>query len=184
MDDKTKRSNRFTLLILLLVFLAPAVGSWWLYVNAGHLHLGTTNKGEFVQPPRLIDTVGLGLPGDYFAHHLTLVYVSNAQCTADCRRALQLMRVTELSLGEQLTHAQQLYLASGTPDAAAVRADPGLMALNAAGRPALHAFDGANAPNYVYLVDPHGYVVLRYSLAQDPKSILQDMRHLFGQGEG
>lgn len=184
MDDKTKGSNRLTLLLLLLVFLAPALGSWLLYLNAGHLHLGTTNKGEFVQPPRLIDVSGLTLPRDFFAHHLTLVYVGGHHCATDCLRALQLMRVTELALGEQMAHAQRLFLAEGAPDEAAVKADPGLMALDANGQPALRAFDGTDAPEYVYLVDPHGYVVLRYSLNRDPKFILQDLRHLLGQGEG
>lgn len=184
MDEKTKRSNRRTLLLLLLVFLAPALGSWLLYTGVFHLKLGTTNKGEFVQPPRQIDTAGLALPQGYFAHHLTLVYVSGPGCTYDCLRALQVMRVTELALGEQMSQSQRLYLAEGKPDAAALKSDPALTAADAAGRAALRAFDGAEAPNYIYLVERNGYVVLRYSLAQDPKFILQDLRHLLGAGEG
>lgn len=184
MDEKIKRSNRRTLLLMLLVFLAPALGSWLLYTGVFHLNLGTTNKGEFVQPPRQIDTTGLVLPQDYFAHHLTLVYVSGPGCNAGCLHALDVMRVTELALGEQMSSSQRLYLAAGRPDAAVSKADPGLTAADASGRAALKAFDGADAPKYIYLVERNGYVVLRYSLAQDPKFILQDLRHLLGAGEG
>ena len=184
MNEETAKANRRTLLLLLLVFLAPALGAWLLYINAGHLHLGTTNKGEFVQPPRQVDVTGLALPQDYFAHNLTLVYASGPECAAECRRALGIMHVTELALGEQMSHAQRLYLAEGRPDADAVKGDAGLTAVDASGRAVLKAFDGADSSKYVYLVDPHGYVVLRYSLAQDPKWILQDLRHLLGAGEG
>lgn len=184
MNRAALKSNRRTLLLLLLVFLAPAVGSWLLYANVGHLHLSTTNKGEFVQPPRLLDGAGLGLPQDYFAHHLTLVYVSGAQCNADCRRALEVMRGTRLALGEQTAQVQRLYLSQGILAADITQSDPTLTGRDIHEAAALTGFDGAEAPKYIYLVDQHGYVVLRYALTQDPKFILQDLRHLLGAGEG
>ena len=184
MNEATAKANRRTLLLLLLVFLAPALGSWLLYLNVGHLHLGTTNKGEFLQPPRQLDLSGLALAPDAFAHHLTLVYVSGPDCAADCRRALEVMRGTQLALGEQTSQLQRLYLAAGKPAADVTGGDAGLTALDASGRAVLKGFDGADAPKYIYLVDQHGYVVLRYALSQDPKFILQDLRHLLGAGEG
>src|SRR5262249_15007151 len=151
--------------------------------NLDKVKLGTTNKGEFVQPPRAVDVTGLPLPADYFAHHLTLVYVGGAGCGADCRGALEAMQVSEVALGEKSRQGQRLYLAAGVPEAQ-VKQDPGLTALDATGRAALAAFDGEQAPKYVYLVDPKGYVVLRYPLSEDPKHILQDLRHLLGVSEG
>ena len=177
--DKKARNNRLTLLVLFLVFLTPALGSWLLYTFRAQVHLGTTNKGEFVNPPRAIDVTGLGLPTDYFAHHQTLIYVSGADCAADCEQALTVMRGTQLALGEQTSEVQRLYLAGGKP---ADAADKGLTVLDASGKPALAAFDGAEAPGYIYLADPNGYVVLRYKLSEDPKHILIDLRHLLGSG--
>ena len=183
MNEVQAKSNRRTLLLLLLVFLAPALGSWLLYANVGHLHLGTTNKGEFVQPPRLLDTAALGLPQDYFAHHFTLVYVSGAECAADCRRALQAMHGTQLALGEQTQQVQRVYLSQGILAADVTQGDPGLTGRDVKGDAVLKGFDGADAPKYIYLVDRNGYVVLRYSLTQDPKFILIDLRHLLGSSE-
>ena len=184
MNQATAKSNRRTLILLLLVFLAPALGSWLLYANVGHMHLSTTNKGEFVQPPRQLDVAGLGLPEGYFAHHLTLAYVSGAECGADCRRALEVMRATRLALGEQTSQVQRLYLSQGVLAADITQSDPGVTGRDVHGATALAGFDGTDAPKYIYLVDQHGYVVLRYALAQDPKFILQDLRHLLGAGEG
>lgn len=176
--DKNARKNRLTLLILFLVFLTPALGSWLLYTFRAQVHLGTTNMGEFVQPPRQIDVTGLGLPSGYFAHHQTLIYVSGPDCAADCKQALIAMQGTQLALGEQTSEVQRLYLAQGRP--AADAGDRGLTALDASGKPALAAFDGA--PAYIYLADQNGYVVLRYKLSEDPKHILIDLRHLLGSG--
>ena len=184
MNEAVAKSNRRTLLLLLLVFLAPALGSWLLYANVGHLHLGTTNHGEFVQPPRLLDAAGLGLSQDYFAHHLTLVYVSAQECSAECRRALEVIRSTRLALGEQTQQVQRLYLSQGIPVADITQSDPGLTGRDVKSDSVAKGFDGADAPNYIYLVDQHGYVVLRYALSQDPKFILLDLRHLLGAGEG
>jgi hypothetical protein len=184
MNEAIAKSNRRTLLLLLLVFLAPALGSWLLYANVGHLHLGTTNHGEFVQPPRLLDTANLGLSQDYFAHHLTLVYVSAQECSAECRRALEVIRSTRLALGEQTQQVQRLYLSQGIPVADIIQSDPGLTGRDVKGDSVAKGFDGVEAPKYIYLVDQHGYVVLRYALAQDPKFILLDLRHLLGAGEG
>ena len=178
--DKTARKNRLIILLLLAVFLAPALGSWLLYVNVDRLHLGTTNHGEFVQPPRPLDLTGLTLPADYFAHHFTLVYQSDPACEADCRRALDVMRGTQLALGEQMHNVQRLYLASGESAGDVTQGDPGLRGEDAAGKAVLRSFDGVDAPKYIYLVDTNGYVVMRYPLASDPKWILQDLRHLLG----
>jgi len=181
--DKTKRKNRLTLLLLLAIFLAPALGSWLLYANLDKLHLSTTNKGEFVQPPRPIDVTGLALPADYFAHRHTLIYVGGPDCAADCRRALQVMQGTQLALGEATGQVRRLYLAPNAGAAAAVQGDAGLTALDATGKAVLKAFD-ADASQYIYLADPNGYVVLRYKLSEDPKRILIDLRHLLGLSEG
>jgi hypothetical protein len=184
MNELQAKSNRRMLLLLLVVFLTPAVGSWLLYANVGHLHLATTNKGEFVQPPRLLDAAALGLPQGYFAHHFTLVYVSGSECAADCRRALQVMHGTQLALGEQARDVQRLYLSQGILAADVTQGDAGLTGRDVHGAAALQGFDGTTAPQYIYLVDRNGYVVLRYALAQDPKFILIDLRHLLGAGEG
>jgi len=184
MDEKTAKQNRLMLLLLLAVFLAPALGSWLLYANINRMHLATTNYGEFVQPARQLNLTGLTLPSGYFAHHFTLVYLSGPGCEAVCRQALMVMKSTQLALGEQVSSVQRLYLATGELAGDVTQGDPGLKGADAGGLPVLKGFDGADAPKYIYLVDTNGYVVMRYPIAGDPKWILQDLRHLLGVSEG
>ena len=178
------RKNRRTLLLLLLIFLAPVLGSWLLYANMDKVHLGTTQKGEIVQPPRLLDAAALGLPADWFAHHMTLVYAGGAGCDDSCRQALHVMQGTHLALGEQTDQVKLLYLSTGIPVADVTQGNPGLTGRDVGSAVLRAGFDGADAPKYIYLVDQHGYVVLRYPLSQDPKFILIDLRHLLGASEG
>jgi len=183
--ERTKlKKNRLTLLLLLLVFLLPALGSWLLYANRAHVHLGATNKGQFVQPPRQLDPAVIGLPADWFAHHLTLVYAGGDSCADACRQALHVMQGTRLALGEQTDQVRLLYLSAGIPVADVTQANPSLTGRDVKSDVLSSDFDGADAPKYIYLVDPNGYVVLRYPLAEDPKDILIDLRHLLGVSEG
>jgi hypothetical protein len=183
-EQANLKKSRLTLLLLLAVFLLPVLGSWLLYANMGRVHLGTTNKGEFVQPPRQLDTAALGLPTDWFAHHMTLVYAGGAGCDDACRGALRVMQDTRLALGEQTDQVKLLYLSSGIPVADVTQGNPGLIGRDVSSDVLRTGFDGADAPKYIYLVDQHGYVVLRYPLADDPKHILIDLRHLLGLSEG
>ncbi|HEY4127429.1 MAG TPA: hypothetical protein VGN70_05245 [Gammaproteobacteria bacterium] len=178
------RKSRRTLLLLLAIFLAPAIGSWLLYANMDKVHLGTTNKGEFLRPPRQLDVARLGLPADWFAHHLTLIYAGGTDCDTACRQALQAMEGTRLALGEETQQVQLLYLSQGIPVSDVVQSYPSLTGRDATADVERGGFDGADAPKYIYLADQHGYVVLRYPLAKDPKDILIDLRHLLGLSEG
>lgn len=183
-QDATLKKNRLTLLLLLAVFLVPALGSWLLYAYRDQVHLGTTNKGEFVQPARQLDPVGLGLPVSYFAHHQTLIYVGGLNCGAQCRDALKVMLATQQALGEKSGLVQRLYLGPGAPPRDLASSDPALTARGLIPGDTLRPFAIEDAAKYIYLADPNGYVVMRYSLAQDPKFILIDLRHLLGGSEG
>ena len=185
MDQQTAKKNRLTLLALLLVFLVPFLGAYWLYLHPGSVDLGTTNNGEFVQPARLLDATGIDLPKDYLtSHKWTLVYLGGTQCDADCEMALLTMRQTRLALGEKFDLVQRLYLVDGKPTSRAPEA--GLAVADVSRAPVLlKQFDEpASAAHYIYLVDPRGYLMMRYSLSDDPKGLLKDMRHLLGGGEG
>jgi len=194
MVDEVTQKNRRTMLLLVLVFVGPVLASWLLYLNAGRLGLPTTNQGEFMQPPRALAYGNLPLPltggslaADYLSsHRWTLVYLGGPDCAMDCQRALYVARATRLAMGEQADSVQRLYLVMGKPSTVeALRHDPGLTVVDASAEPVLlKQFDvPATAVHYLYVVDPHGYLVMRYSLDADPKGLLKDLRHLLGGGE-
>lgn len=194
MADEATRKNRRTILLLFLVFVAPLAASWLLYLNTDRLGLPTTNQGEFVKPPRALIYANLPLPltggslaSDYLSNHRwTLVYVGSPDCGADCEQALNVTRQTRLALGEQVDRVQRLYLVDGKPAKPGIlEQDTALTVADASGEGVLlRQFDPpAAADRSIYVVDPHGYLVMRYSLDADPKGLLKDLRHLLGGGE-
>jgi hypothetical protein len=200
MVEASLRRRRVTLLLLLLTFLAPLLGSWLLYINLDKVHLGTTNHGEFVQTPRALLFDGLPEPltggklnQDYFNSRWTLVYVGGPECAADCQQGLYDTRQVRYALGDKMDSVQRLYLVDGAPaEPQPLHAShPDLTVAevsSAPGAPVLKEFDAvtpdaAHNGGYIYVVDPHGYLVMRYSVHADPEDLLKDLKHLFGGGD-
>ena len=187
--------------ILAAVFVLPVIAAWLLYLNINNLHFGTTQHGEFVKPARQLNLAALPLPlaggtlaADYFKGRYTLVYLSASVCNPDCEEALILTRQTRLALGQKIESAQRLYLVQGTPanPAKLLREQPDLTVADVSGplgRSFISQFsmDGKSIPDigkYVYLVDPSGYYIMRYSISGPPEGLLKDLRQLLGQSGG
>lgn len=187
--------------ILAALFVLPMAAAWLLYLNIDHMHFNTNQHGEFVNPARqlVMPTLPLPLAGgtlakDYFKGRYTLVYLSAAICNPDCEEALILTRQTHIALGQKIEAVQRLYLVEGAPanPAKLLREQPDLTVADVSG-PAGEEFirqfssDGRSAPDigkYIYLVDPRGFYIMRYSISGPPEGLLKDLQHLLGQSGG
>ncbi|MDE2234937.1 MAG: hypothetical protein KGL13_07005 [Gammaproteobacteria bacterium] len=187
--------------VLSVVFLAPFLIAWILYLNINHFHFGTNQHGEFIKPAREISISPLPLPltgkslaVDYFNNHFTLVYISAATCNADCEEALYLTRQVRYAMGEKIEAIQRLYLVEGTPQNPGKlqreQADATVADVSGPGGASFirqFSLNGKSAPHvgrYIYLVDPRGFYIMRYSIAGKPEGLLKDLQHLLGQGGG
>lgn len=197
-----RRKPWIVVLILAAIFIIPVVAAWVLYLNIDRVNLGTTQHGEFIQPARALKVAALPLPltsgstlaPNYFDGKFTLVYMSGAFCNPDCEEALILTRQTRIALGPKIEAVQRLYLVDGAPanPAKLEREQPDLTVANVSGG-AGQAFarqfslDGESVPGsdkFIYLVDPRGFYILRYSIAGPPEGLLKDLKHLLGEGGG
>ena len=187
--------------VLSAIFLGPLLVAWVLYLNIDHFNFGTNQHGEFITPARELVTTPLSLPlsgkslaPDFFKNHYTLIYISTAACNADCEEALYLTRQVRYAMGQKIEAVQRLYLVEGTPldPAKLVReqADATIADIyDPSGRKFIQQFshDGRSLPDigkYIYLVDPRGFYIMRYSIAEDPEGLLRDLQHLLGQSGG
>lgn len=188
--------------ILAAIFVIPVVAAWVLYLNIDSAHLGTTQHGEFVQPARALQVAPLPLPmasgtlaANYFDNgRYTLVYMGGAFCNPDCEEALILTRQTRIAMGPKIESVQRLYLVDGAPanPTKLMRQQPDLTVASVAGT-AGQAFarqfslDGKRVPGsdkYIYLVDPRGFYIMRYSIDGPPEGLLKDLKHLLGEDGG
>ena len=181
MSDERRRRNRILLVGTFLFFFLPIVGAWLLNVFAPDWRpFGTTNYGALVQPVRPITAVGLrradgaALDAGYLNGRWTLVHIHEGACDGDCQDGLARLRQVQQALGDDMNRVQLLAVGddSGNDpgDATAVVAEPEWLA----------AFSFADPPTGpgIYLVDPQGYLMMRYPSDAEQRGVLTDLERL------
>jgi cytochrome oxidase Cu insertion factor (SCO1/SenC/PrrC family) len=186
-DPELHRRNFRTVFALGGLFLLPLVLSFWLYYGLHWHPPGSTNHGELIEPARPLPEVALtdaeGVANAHiFGGKWTLVYLGAGSCDADCHATLFFMRQTRLSLNNEMTRVQRVFLAtSACCDRDFLSHEhPGLRVLDAS-QPAAQALvaqfpqDRAQA---LYVVDPLGNLMMRYDARLPPKGLLEDLKRL------
>lgn len=173
---------RAKLLLVFAVFAAPIAASMLAYRYA---HVApTANHGELLLPPAQAPERAMeGADGKPFSFaglrgRWVLVAADAGACAEPCLAKLVAMRQVRLALGVNASRVTRVFLADDgrVPDGAAFAAFPGMeRAVLPAGAPAPGpAWDRG----HVYLVDPHGNVMMRWRTADDPKGMLRDLERL------
>ena len=180
--------NLRTLAVLAAIFLLPLVASFWMYYATDWRPAGRVNHGELITPPRALPRVELtvvtgGAHSELFHRHWTLVYVGRGTCDEACRQALLLMRQTRLSLNNEMTRVERVFLATADCCARAFfeQQHPGLVVMDASapqGGMLLSRFPAAQRETSVFIVDPLGNLMMRYDVSENPKGLLQDLQKL------
>lgn len=186
--ERRRRRARLTLVGLFALFMAPILIAYALNVlYPGWAPFGTSNRGELVEPARSVSAEklrpadGEPLAAAPFAEHWTLLTVHRAGCADACEQAMVRMRQTRLALGKDAIRLQR-WLVVPEPASAPVRAlverYPGarVLAAPAGWARLLEAPDGE--PGALYLVDPQGYLVLRYGPDLADDAVLKDLKRL------
>jgi len=178
-----RRKARRTLTLLALICAAPVLASYaayyWLKPQT------RTNYGELLAVP-LAEITGTRLDGTPF--HLSelggrwiLLLADGATCSQACERKLYATRQARTIQGRERERVVRVWLQpSGAPPPRAElsAAHPGLIFVR--GDPqqwgALPGPGGAEAN--IYLVDPHGNLVLRYPADPDIRRLARDLERL------
>lgn len=186
--DDGKRADavwlaRASLVALCALFMLPILGALVLNIVAPHwLPFGQVNRGLLVEPAVMAELGkvkpkdgGPAGPLDKEAVW-TLVHVGPAPCDAICQQALLSIRQARLALGKDAKRVDRWWLVTGPlgPDTV-VRArelDPGVRV----GSFDIHSPLRREFP--IQLVDPAGYLILRYEDAGAATDVLKDMKRL------
>lgn len=181
-----KKTTFFAVLAVffLPVFIAVALNSSWLNWHSSR----TKNHGELIQPPMelpgfSIDTVsGATVGRDDLKDRWQLLHYQPQACDKDCMDALYWMR--------QVRRAQDRH----QPDIGLVMATPGAVDASAAEKimqlaPDYRVFAGAAGATLAeslpdsdraasYIIDPRGYIILRYPHDADFNGMRRDLARL------
>lgn len=184
LDPDLRNRNRRMLLAVVAVFLVPIALAWLL--NAGRLLPAPKTKGEYLQPmvdlrdvqPVLAD--GAEYPWDPAARRWRILIAPPPDCTADCVEAARKVDLVWQLLGRKADHVDILWLGAPPADARrdaatrVLRRDPALRAR----LPHVDGMPGEGDGVPVYVIDPNGFVVLRYAPGFAPKDLLDDVTKL------
>lgn len=198
MTDSTARRPRNPVLILsllLAVFAAPFVLSWWMY-NYTQLGRdgGAYSHGDLIQPPRVVPDQALKDPlapsrSPRLYGKWTLVYLARGECASRCEKRLYMMRQIWLAMGRDSQRLQRVLMLidpartpiTGWPEyqgqlvtllnGAAADAVTGIFTLKNGDHPL--------TADRLYIVDPLGNLMMSYPSGTDPLGIIKDLQRLF-----
>jgi cytochrome oxidase Cu insertion factor (SCO1/SenC/PrrC family) len=181
--------NLRTVGVLAAIFFLPLLLSFWMYYGNTWRPAALTNHGELLQPLRTLpgaelrEANGAVAPANLFKDKWALAYIGNGACDETCRKALYFMRQTRLSLNNEMTRVERVFLATGSccDRAFLEREHPGLIVIDATGPEAhelVNAFPTTAQPYSLFIIDPLGNLVMRYDTRDEPKGLLTDLKKL------
>src|ERR1700709_1069762 len=104
-ENALRARNLRMLALLAGLFLLPLAAAFWVYYGTDWRPVSTVNHGELITPAR-------PLPGEIFQRKWSLVYIADGQCDETCRKALYVMRQARLSLNNEMTRVDRIFLAT------------------------------------------------------------------------
>lgn len=176
------------------LFLLPLLLAFYMYYATDWRPVKSVNHGTLINPARPLPTVHLphvsmsdsdpAVPGQAdFRYKWTLVYIGAGNCDEPCRQALYVMRQTRLSLNNDMSRVERVFLTTGNCCAKEFLAHehPGLIVLDATGAQGAHLlqeFPADGRPYSLFIVDPLGNLMMSYDARQNPKGLLEDLKKL------
>jgi hypothetical protein len=169
-----------TLLLIAAVTLAPIIASYTIYYYFPREP--AANYGTLLPTAPIPDIEGTRPDGspfrlDELRGRWVLLAQGGGNCDAGCERRLYATRQARTMQGKEQDRIVRLFLQEGdaAPSAAWLAQHPGLVVARVPASVALRLPDGGRS---LYLVDPLGNLVLRYSEDPDIKGIARDLTRL------
>ncbi len=167
----------------------PLAVAIWLYFSSGWRPGGGAEHGTLIDPPRALPDTPLALPdgsvapADALKSGWLLVFVEEEACAESCRAALADMRQVRLALDKDAGRVKRVLLHAGACCESGFGAgEPDLLVLAAAGPEgaALRTRfpSAAGGGRGIYVVDPHGNLMMSYPASGAASGILKDLERL------
>jgi hypothetical protein len=176
------------------LFLLPLLLAFFMYYATDWRPVKRVNHGTLITPVRSLPAVHLpqisisdsdtGTPAaQQLRTKWSIVYIGAGNCDEPCRQALYVMRQTRLSLNNDMSRVERVFLTTGNCCAREFLAHehPGLVVLDATneeGARLLREFPADGRPYSLFIVDPLGNLMMSYDARQNPKGLLEDLKKL------
>jgi hypothetical protein len=173
-----KLGPRAKLVLLALLFAAPIIASFTAYYWVRPT--GTSNYGELLASPATItvEPFARGGGGRFsfteLAGQWVMVAAEPGRCDPGCVEKLLTLRQVRLALGRRASRVARVFVSPAPPPLADLEGLIVAMPLDSAAPLTAALADR----DHIYLVDPHGNVMMRWPARPDPKRLLRDLERL------
>ena len=185
----TRGRGRRQLLLVASLFFVPLAAVLWLYFGSGWRPGAGAANGELIDPPRALPNAPLRLAdgsaaaADVLRTRWALVHVVDEACALRCRSALIEMRQARLALDKDAGRVQRVLLHAGACCESGFGAeDPDLLLLEASGPSGAALREifppAAGGERGIYIVDPHGNLMMGYPATGAASGIRKDLERL------
>ncbi len=190
--QQTPKRNPYTPWFVVISFVAPVVAAYALFF-LGVTPPAFSNKGELLDP--IVDVESFALRDDsnkpfgrdaITEHKWHMIYFAGSSCDEACNQALYNMRQINIAVGKNANRLQQLLVHLEPPgeDFQALIATeyPQVRHANAVSKTIEAALQGVGPQfrsNEIYIMDPLGNIMLRFTQDQTYKDLLHDLNKLF-----
>ncbi|CAI8866880.1 hypothetical protein [Pseudomonas sp. IT-P294] len=173
----SRRKGRLQLLLILLGVIGPMILATGMYKLQFWVPEGRSYHGELIGNGQSRADLGVQTQEDRWQ----LLVTAPKECSVDCQQLVYLARQVQIGLGPEAGRASHA-LAAAQPlssdyDAKLTREYPQLQRypLNLTD---FHKTVGDQSVPQLWIIDPHGNLVLRYDPTVKGKDLLNDLRHL------
>ena len=172
-----RRRGRRQLLLVASIFFVPLAVAIWLYFSSGWRPAPGAQHGELIDPPR-------ALPSAALRGSWSLVLLLAGPCDPACAASLEEMDRVRLALDKDIPRVRRVLLHDGgcCEPGLAELTGPDLRVLAATGAEgsSLRALfpPAADGGRRIYIVDPHGNLVMGYPSAGSGRGLLKDLERL------
>ena len=173
-----RRRGRLQLLLILLVVIGPMILASAMYHLNFWVPESRSYHGELLGNGQ--SRADLGVLGTEQETTWQLLVTAPAECATDCQQLVYAARQIHIGLGREAGRASHALAAGALPDGYAAKLEREYPQLRRYGLDA-DAYDKATqglGGAQLWIIDPHGNLVLRYDAQTKGKQILNDLRHL------
>ncbi len=176
--------NRTALWLIALLCVAPVAASYYVFYFSAPA--ARVNYGDLIETrPLPVERLQLADGAEFTIERLrgkwVLLMVDDGACAARCRDKLFKLRQLRLAQGKDMSRMERAWLIvdAATPAADLMAPYEGTWLVRGGSSALLKALPASGTPaDHIYLVDPLGNLVLRYTYDADPSRIIKDLTRL------
>ena len=172
-------------MLIAVLFSVPVIASYLAFF--AWRPEGRMNYGDLLEVQPLAEAPLRHLDGRTFRFaelrgKWVMISIDAGACARSCEAKLCMMRQQRLMQGREMDRLERVFLVEDDAPLPAMllREYDGTRVLRASGSPLLNAFPAQSARrDHIYLIDPHGNLMMRFPGVPDPSRMKKDIDHLF-----